>query len=102
MASNVSRPQDDGPGDLSPRRRMENLVGQLRERMELIGESEAIRLHRLVEELALLIDGSGRVAIDEWATELEALLLGGEAEASALCERIEALILECKKAAEAK
>ena len=102
MASNASRPQDDGPGNWSPRRRLENLVGQLRERMELIGESEAIRLHRLVEELALLVDGSGRIAIDEWTAELETLLLAGEAEASALCERIEALILECKKAAEAR
>ena len=58
---------------------------RLHERWDL---AAVVRLQRLLRELAALSDGQVRRS----AAELEALLLGEEAEASALCEKVEALV----------
>ncbi len=100
-------PNDGGrggrPSDLSPARQLENLLEQLERRTRFVRETwhagEASRLKMLAGQLASLAEGSGNAAICESAAELESLLLAEEAEASAICERVEALILQCKKAA---
>ena len=61
---------------------------------------EAARLRVLAGQLAALAEGAGRSAIIRSAAELEAVLLAEEAEASAMCEKIEALIEQCKQAAD--
>ena len=82
---------------------IENLLDQLHAQTRSIGEvwhaGEADRLRNLAGQLAALADGSSSSAIRDYTTELEALLLAEESEASAICERIEYLILQCKKAA---
>lgn len=88
----------------SPGRRMENLLDQLRARTRLVHDTwqagEAARLRMLAGQLADLAEGTGNSAIVESAAELEGVLLAEEAEASAICERVEALIQQCRKAAE--
>jgi hypothetical protein len=92
-----------GPGDLSPDRRMENLLDQLQAQTRRVRETwqagEAARLRVLAGQLASLAEGAGHSAISRSAAELEAVLLAEEAEASAMCEKIEALIEQCKQAA---
>ena len=93
-----------GPGDLSPDRRMENLLDQLQVQTRRVRETwqagEAARLRVLAGQLTALAEGAGRSAIIRSAAELEAVLLAEEAEASAMCEKIEALIEQCKRAAD--
>ena len=87
----------------SPSTQIENLLDQLHAQTRSIGEiwqaGEAARLRSLAGQLAALADEANTGTIHDYATQLEALLLGEEAEASAICERIEYLILQCKKAA---
>ena len=95
--------QCDGPVDLSPAKQMEDLLDQLHARTRLVRDtwhaSEAARLKILARQLALLTEGSGSESIRESAAELEAVLLAEEAEASAMCERVESLIQQCRDAA---
>ena len=90
---------------MSPGRRIENLLDQLQLQTKRVRDTweagEAARLRILAGELASLADGSGHATISESAGELEAMLIAEEAEASAMCERIEALIHRCKQAAAA-
>jgi len=90
----------------SPGLQIENILGQLHAQTKSLGEiwdaGEADQLRNLAGQLAALAGASSSDDIREYAMELEALLLGEEAEASAICERIEFLILECKKAAATK
>ncbi len=90
----------------SPRSEIENILDQLHAQTKSLGEiwhaGEADHLRNLAGQLAALAGSSSSAAIREYAMELEALLMGEEAEASAICERIEYLILECKKAAATK
>jgi hypothetical protein len=83
-----------GPGDTSPDRRMENLLEQLQVQTRRVRDTwqagEAARLRVLAGQLASLAEGAGHSAI---------VLLAEEAEASAMCEKIEALIEQCKHAA---
>ena len=92
-----------GPGDLSPDRRIANLLDQLQVQTRQVRETwqagEAASLCVLAGQLASLADDAGRSAISRSAWELEADLLAEEAEASAICEKIEALIEQCKRAA---
>jgi len=85
---------------------MDNLLDQLQVQTRRVGETwqagEAARLRILAGQLAAVAEGSGHSAISRSATELEAVLLAEEAEASALCERIEALIQQCRQAADAE
>jgi hypothetical protein len=97
----------DGPSgeDLtSPGRRMENLLDQLHARTRLVRDAwqagESASLKMLAGQLAALAEGTGNDAIVKSAAELEGVLLAEEAEASAICERIEALIQQCRKAAQ--
>ena len=94
-----------GPGDLSPNRRMENLLEQLQVQTGRVRDTwqagEAARLRVLAGQLAALAEGAGHSAISQSAAELESVLLAEEAEASAMCEKIEALIEQCKQAADA-
>ncbi len=87
----------------SPSTQIENLLDQLHAQTRSLGEiwhaGEADRLRSLAGQLTALADESARATIHQYASELESLLLGEEAEASAICERIEYLILQCKKAA---
>ena len=87
----------------TPGSEIEGLLDKLHAQTKSIGEiwhaGEADRLRSLAGQLAALADESSSATIREYATELEGLLLGEEAETSAICERIEHLILECKKAA---
>lgn len=89
--------------DLSPGKRMENLLGQLREQARNVREAwragEESRLRVLVNQLASTAEGTGHRAISEMAADLEQMLLAEEAETSAMCERIEQLIAQCKHAA---
>ena len=93
----------DDTGDVSPGSQIENLLVQLQTQTRSIGEawhaSETARLRVLAGQLSALAEGSGNQSICESAAEIEAVLRAEEAEASAVCERIEALILQCKKAA---
>ena len=103
-ASEEPNKKSDGAPEGSPTRQMEKLLDQLQERTALVRESwqagEAARLRMLTGQLASLAEGSGNEAVTETAAELESVLLAEEAEASAMCERIEALIHQCKKAAQ--
>ncbi|MHC4099470.1 MAG: hypothetical protein ACYTFF_20885 [Planctomycetota bacterium] len=93
-----------GPGDGSPDRRMENLLDQLQVQTRRVRDTwqagEATRLRILAGQLASLAEGAGHSVISRSAGELEAVLLAEEAEASAMCEKIEALIQQCKQAAD--
>jgi len=93
----------DDTGDLSPTSQIDTLLDQLHTQTRSIGEAwhagETARLRILAGQLSALAEGSGNQGICESAAEIEAVLHAEEAEASAVCERIEALILECKKAA---
>ena len=95
----------DGPADYSPRRQIENLLDQLLAQTRRLRDTweagEASRLRLLAGQLASLAQGQGNATIGDAAAELEALLLAEEAEASAMCERVEALIGQCRKAATA-
>ncbi len=90
----------------SPGSEIENLLDQLHAQTRSLGEiwhaGEADQLRNLAGQLAALAGASSSADIREYAMELEALLMGEEAEASAICERIEYLIMECKKAAATK
>jgi hypothetical protein len=85
---------------------MENLLDQLQAQARRVRDTwqagEGARLRVLAGRLASLAQGSGSLAVSETAAELEAVLLAEEAEASATCEQIEALILQCKEAAGAE
>src|SRR5262245_29790022 len=100
------KPRGEGPADYSPRRQIENLLDQLQaqtRRLRAIWEAgEAARLRSLAGELATAADGQGNSAISDSAAQLEAMLVAEEAEASAMCERVEALIGQCRKAATSK
>jgi len=94
----------DDTGGFSPEtHQIETLLDQLHTQTRSIGEvwhaGETARLRVLAGQLSALAEGSGNQGICESAAEIEAVLHAEEAEASAVCERIEALILECKKAA---
>ena len=86
-----------------PASQIENLLDQIHAQTRSLGEiwhaGEADQLRNLAGQLAALAGSSSSAGIREYAMELESLLLGEEAETSAICERIEHLILECKKAA---
>ena len=106
MARNRERSgklRGDGPADYSPRRQIENLLDQLQAQTKRLRDTweagEGSRLRLLVGQLASLTQGQGSAVISHSAAELEALLLAEEAEASAMCERVEALIGQCRKAA---
>ena len=90
----------------SPGLQIESILEQLHAQTKSLGEiwyaGEADQLRNLAGQLAALAGASSSADIRDYAMELEALLLGEEAEASAICERIEYLILECKKAAATK
>ena len=90
----------------SPGSEIENILDQLHAQTKSLGEiwhaGEDDHLRNLAGQLAALAGASSSAHIREYATQLEALLMGEEAEASAICERIEYLILECKKAAATK
>ncbi len=87
----------------SPRSEIEKLLEQLHAQTKSLGEiwhaGEADHLRNLAGQLAALARVSSGADIREYAMELESLLMAEEAEASAICERLEYLILECKKAA---
>ena len=89
--------------EVSASKQMENLLDQLHTQTRLIRDAwhagETARLRILAGQLSSLADGSDNETVSEMAAELEAVLLAEEAEATAMCERIEALILQCKKAA---
>ncbi len=89
--------------NLSPGSQIENLLDQLHAQTRSLSEiwhaGEADHLRNLAGQLAALAGASSGADIREYAMELESLLMAEEAEASAICERIEYLILECKKAA---
>ena len=95
----------DDRGDLSPVHQIDDLLARLHTQTKSIGETwnagETARLRILASQLAALAEGSGDQGIRESAAEIEAVLFAEEAEASAVCEKIEALILQCKKATEA-
>ena len=90
----------------SPGFEIENILDQLHAQTKSLGAiwhaGEADQLRNLAGQLAALAGASSSAEIREYAMELESLLMGEEAEASAICERIEYLILECKKAAATK
>ncbi len=80
--------------------RLENLLGQLQGHSSDIHDlwqaGEAAQLKLLAGQLKDLTCESDLRLIREMADELDSLLLGEEAEASALCEKIEALIHLCR------
>ena len=82
---------------------IEILLGKLQEQTSSLGDiwhaGEADQLRNLAGQLSALARAPSGAEIREYAMELESLLMAEEAEASAICERIEYLILQCKKAA---
>lgn len=82
------------------------MLDEIEKQSQAVRESwqagEAARLRMLAGQLAALAEGTGDTDVSELAAELEAVLIAEEAEASSMCERIESLILQCKKAAGAK
>ena len=82
---------------------IEILLDKLQEQTRSLGDiwhaGEADQLRNLAGQLAALARAPSGAEIREYAMELESLLMAEEAEASAICERIEYLILQCKKAA---
>ncbi len=84
---------------------IENLLDQLHAQTKSVGDcwrqGEASRLRLLAGQLASMAHGSGGSSITEWAEELQTLLLAEDAEVSATCEKIEALILQCRNATDA-
>ena len=84
---------------------IENLLEKLLAQVNSVGnswrEGEASRLRVLVGQLGAMADGSGTSSICEAAGDLDALLLAEDAEVSATCEKIEALILQCRNATDA-
>ncbi len=105
-AQNDQRPesQPQGRGDSDKAVAVEHLLEELQTWVGLIGESSQIgqttRLGLLAGELKVLAAESGQAAVHEAAAEIEAVLLAEEAQTSAMCEKVEALILQCKQAAE--
>ena len=96
----------EGPADHSPRRQIENLLDQLQAQTRRLRDmweaGEASRLRLLAGQLASVAEGQGDAAVSDSAAELEAMLVAEEAEASAMCERVEELIGQCRKAATSK
>ena len=82
---------------------IEILLAKLQEQTSSLGDiwhaGEADQRRNLAGQLAALARAPSGAEIREYAMELESLLMAEEAEASAICERIEYLILQCKKAA---
>ncbi|MCH8164598.1 MAG: hypothetical protein IH889_03210 [Planctomycetes bacterium] len=80
-------------------------LNDLQAQTQLIRESwqagEMVQLRILASQLTSLAEGAGHAGIGESAADLEAVLFAEEAEASAICEKIEALILHCKQASSA-
>jgi hypothetical protein len=95
-------PQSNRPG----REQVDRMLDEIEKQAGTVRESwqagEAARLRVLAGQLASLAEGTGNEAVGALAAELESMLVAEEAEASAMCERIEDLILQCKKAAGAK
>jgi hypothetical protein len=89
--------------DQPPAAQIEILLEKLQEQTSSLGDiwhaGEADQLRNLAGQLAALARAPSGAQIREYAMELESLLMAEEAEASAICERIEYLILQCKKAA---
>ena len=89
--------------DQPPASQIEILLEKLQEQTSSLGDiwhaGEADRLRNLAGQLAALARAPSGAEIREYAMELESLLMAEEAETSAICERIEYLILQCKKAA---
>jgi hypothetical protein len=89
--------------DQPPALQIEILLEKLQEQTSSLGDiwhaGEADQLRNLAGQLAALARAPSGAQIREYAMELESLLMAEEAEASAICERIEYLILQCKKAA---
>ena len=85
---------------------LEKLLDELRGHTRTIRDSwhsgEAARLKMLAGRLTEMAAGSGDRVVTEMASELESVLLAEEAEASAMCERVEELIRQCKRAAGAE
>ena len=96
------KPQPE-PSPLSPGRRIENLLEQLQAQTHAVRDTwkagESARLRILAAQLTSVVEGKSNAKFSEFADELEQVLLAEEAEASAICERIEELIQQCKKAA---
>ncbi len=82
---------------------MENLLDQLQVQTRRVRDTwqagEAARLRILAGQLGSVASGAGHGIVSRLAAELEAVLLAEEAEASAMCEKIEALIQQCRQAA---
>ena len=85
------------PGDPHEASTVECLLQELRACADSVGESwpigEATRLGLLASELKVRAQESGKSAVCAAAAELEAALLAEEAQASAMCEKVEALDL---------
>ena len=90
----------EGPPTLA---QLERLLDELNEKMNKIrqswGSGELDRLRILAGQLSTAAKGSGNRLMTESATELESVLLAEESETSAVCEKVEALIQDCKRAA---
>ena len=76
---------------------LDKIIDELERGVDKLGErwqaAAAQRLRRLARELAEATDAEVR----DSAIALESMLLGEEAETSALCEKVEALIRSCRR-----
>jgi hypothetical protein len=75
---------------------LESHAGSMRESWPAGDEAGLLAL---AGRLVSLAERSGDADLGASAADLEAMLVAQEAEASALCERVEALIQQCRRAA---
>ena len=98
----LDRPGDKSSLGVDSLERLEGLLGELEDRTKAIRENwqsgEEARLSLLAGRLKALAPGCGDALIGRSVADLEALLLAEEAEASAICDKLEALILQCRNA----
>jgi hypothetical protein len=87
-----------GRGPTSAIRRLEELLGKLRENSRRFRDEwqagETTRVEAIAGQVS---EAARREANPVIATELEAMLLQEEAETSAMCEKVEALIQLCRR-----
>lgn len=93
-------PQPGRPGSAPNEAALAELLARLEGHADHMRDSwhgvEQARLEMVINRLRALKDGPEVAQLDECAAELESILLAEEAQSSALREKVESLIHQCK------
>ena len=91
-------PKRTSPGSIE---HVEDLLAELERRVGKVRDAwqsgEAAQARAIAGELLNMTRASSRDDVSRSAAEIEQMLLAEEAEASALCEKVEALIALCRR-----